>query len=179
MKRHLRTQLDLIQPNLEDRVRDKQSQQNSAHDHHARDRVIKTGDLVYAKDFRNPKAWIPGTVVKKTGPVSAEVQLEDGQIIRRHQDHLRIRTAVTQETTTDALEDTQLPTMEANLAGNLDEPEAPAVEERIQPRRQPQRNRHLPQHLQDYELADSYVEHVTVYEQLLNMTFKLKFYCVS
>lgn len=62
MKRHLRTQLDLIQPNLEDRVRDKQSQQKSAHDHHARDRVIKTGDLVYAKDFRNPKAWISGTV---------------------------------------------------------------------------------------------------------------------
>lgn len=87
--------------------------------------------------------------------MSAEVQLEDGQIIRRHQDHLRIGTAVTQETTTDALEDTQLPTMEANLSGNLDEPEAQAVEERIQPRRQPQRNRHLPQHLQDYELADS------------------------
>ncbi|CAB4004480.1 LOW QUALITY PROTEIN: uncharacterized protein K02A2.6-like [Paramuricea clavata] len=92
MGRHLRTQLDLIQPNLGDRVREKQSQQKAVHDYHARERIIKTGNLVYAKDFRKPKSWMPGTVVKKTGPVSAEIQLDDGLIIRRHQDHLRIRT---------------------------------------------------------------------------------------
>ncbi|CAB3995696.1 Retrovirus-related Pol poly from transposon, partial [Paramuricea clavata] len=98
MGRHLRTQLDLIQPNLGDRVREKQSQQKAVHDYHARERIIETGNLVYAKDFRKPKSWMPGTVVKKTGPVSAEVQLDDGLIIRRHQDHLRIRTDVPQTT---------------------------------------------------------------------------------
>ena len=32
-----------------------------------------------------------GTVVKKTGPVSARVQLDNGTVIRRHQDHVRSR----------------------------------------------------------------------------------------
>ena len=30
-----------------------------------------------------------GIVVEKTGPVSARVQLDNGTVIRRHQDHLR------------------------------------------------------------------------------------------
>jgi transposase InsO family protein len=35
MGRHLRSQLDLIQPNLGDRVREKQSQQKALHEYHA------------------------------------------------------------------------------------------------------------------------------------------------
>ena len=31
-------------------------------------------------------------MVKKTGPVSARVRLSTGEIMRRHQDHIRIRT---------------------------------------------------------------------------------------
>ena len=152
MGRHLRTQLDLIQPNLGDRVREKQSQQKAVHDYHARERIIKTGNLVYAKDFRKPKSWMPGTVVKKTGPVSAEIQLDDGLIIRRHQDHLRIRTDVPQTTIASGLEDIQLPTREVNPAEPREEPE---LEARAEQRRQPHRDRRLPQHLQDYELANS------------------------
>jgi len=32
-----------------------------------------------------------GTIVEKTGPVSARVQLDNGTVIRRHQDHVRRR----------------------------------------------------------------------------------------
>ena len=32
-----------------------------------------------------------GTVVEKSGPVSARVQLDNGTVIRRHQDHVRRR----------------------------------------------------------------------------------------
>ena len=49
-------------------------------------------DSVYVKDFRRPKSCISGTVVEKTGPVSAKVQLSTGEVIRRHQDQIRIRT---------------------------------------------------------------------------------------
>jgi hypothetical protein len=108
--------------------------------------------MVYAKDFRKPKSWMPGTVVKKTGPVSAEIQLNDGLIIRRHQDHLRIRTDVPQTTIASGLEDIQLPTREVNPAEPREEPE---LEARAEQRRQPHRDRRLPQHLQDYELANS------------------------
>jgi hypothetical protein len=105
MGRHLRTQLDLIQPNLGDRVKEKQLQQKAVHDYHAKERIIKTGNLVYAKDFRKHKSWM---AVKKTGPVLAEIQLDDGLVIRRHQDHLRIRTDVPQTTIASGLEDIQL-----------------------------------------------------------------------
>ncbi|CAB3981662.1 PREDICTED: uncharacterized protein K02A2.6-like [Paramuricea clavata] len=143
---------DLIQPNLGDRVREKQSQQKAVHDYHARERIIKTGNLVYAKDFRKPERWMPGTVVKKTGLVSAEIQLDDGLIIRRYQDHLRIRTDVPQTTVANGLENIQLPTREVNPAEPREEPE---LEGRAEQRRQPHRDRRLPQHLQDYELANS------------------------
>ena len=49
------------------------------------------GQAVYVKDFRYKKTWMPDTVVDKTGPVSARIQLDDGSVIRRHQDHVRVR----------------------------------------------------------------------------------------
>ena len=49
------------------------------------------GQAVYVKDFRYKKTWMPGTVVDKTGPVSARIQLGDGSVIRPHQDHFRVR----------------------------------------------------------------------------------------
>ena len=33
--------------------------------------------VVYAKDSQYKKAWMQGTVMKKTGPVSAQVQLDN------------------------------------------------------------------------------------------------------
>ena len=91
MKRKLHTQLNQIVPSIANRVRNKQSQQKVAHDYHAREREIQEGQAVYAKDFRYKKTWIPGTVTEKTGPVSARVLLDNGTVIRRHQDHLRSR----------------------------------------------------------------------------------------
>ena len=94
MKRKLHTQLDRIFPSVADRVRNKQCQQKAAHDYHARERTIKEGQAVYAKDFRYKKTWMPGTVVEKTGPVSARIQLDNGTVIRRHQDHVLVREKV-------------------------------------------------------------------------------------
>ena len=91
MKRKLRTQLDRLYPNVADRVRSKQSKQKAAHDYHAKERILDEGQAVYVKDFRYKETWMPGTVVDKTGPVSARIQLDDGSVIRRHQDHVRVR----------------------------------------------------------------------------------------
>ena len=46
-------------------------------------------DPVFLKDFSSPKSWKEGTVVHATGPVSALVELQDGRVVRRHQDHFR------------------------------------------------------------------------------------------
>ena len=88
IKRKLRTQLDRLYPNVADRVWSKQFKQKAAHDYHAKERALDEGQVAYVKDFRYKKTWMPGTVVDKTGPVSARIQLDDGFDIRRHQDHV-------------------------------------------------------------------------------------------
>ena len=50
---------------------------------------LDPSDPVFVKDFSSPKSWQKGTVVSRTGPVSALVELQDGRIVRRHQDDLR------------------------------------------------------------------------------------------
>ena len=49
-------------------------------------------DKVYVENFpsKNPR-WIPGTIVKVTGPLSYEVELANGAHVRRHVDNIRRR----------------------------------------------------------------------------------------
>ena len=70
-------------------MRQKQERQKQTHDHHAKHRDFEASDPVFIKDFSSPKSWQKGTVVQTTGPVSALVELPDGRVVRRHQDHVR------------------------------------------------------------------------------------------
>ena len=49
-------------------------------------------DKVYVENFpsKNPR-WIPGTIVKVTGPLSYEVEFANGAHVRRHVDNVRSR----------------------------------------------------------------------------------------
>ena len=40
------------------------------------------------------RTWLPGKIVKCSGPVSYKVQLDNDQIVHRHQDHLRKRSTL-------------------------------------------------------------------------------------
>ena len=51
------------------------------------------GDLVFVKDFPQGKKWLTGTVSAVKGPLSYHITLTDGRIVRRHVDHVRIRTS--------------------------------------------------------------------------------------
>ena len=90
-EKELHKQLDRIFPSVADRIRGKPSKQKAIHDYHATKRTLGEGQAVHAKDFRYRKTWIPRTLVEKTGPVSARIQLDDGTVIRRHQDHVCVR----------------------------------------------------------------------------------------
>ena len=92
MKRYVRTQLDLVRPSTNDRVTVIQGKHKLAHDNHTKERDLKVGDPVYVRDFRHAKTWIPGVITEKTCPVSAKIQLTNGNIGQRHQDHVRART---------------------------------------------------------------------------------------
>ena len=55
-------------------------------------RKFAKDDNVYVENFarRNPR-WIPGKIVKITGPLSYEIQLQNGALVKRHVDHVRKR----------------------------------------------------------------------------------------
>ena len=95
--RPLRSQLDLLQPDLHARVQGRQGQQKSDHDRHARSREFKCGDLVHVRNFSQGPMWIPGVVIQVRGPVSYTVELANGEQKRRHVDHLRPRVGLVVE----------------------------------------------------------------------------------
>ena len=52
------------------------------------------GDTVYVRKFPPNDDWIPGTIMKNTGPLSFVIKLETGQTVCRHVDHVRHQTDV-------------------------------------------------------------------------------------
>ena len=89
IKRKLRTKLDLIVPNTASQVRQKQEHQKQTHYHHPKHRDFEANDPGFLKDFSSPKSWEKRTVVQMMDPVSALVELPDGRVVRRHQDHMQ------------------------------------------------------------------------------------------
>ena len=96
MGRRPKSRLDLLKPNVSDRVEKKQYQHKQDHDRSAKSRVFSTGQQVYVKNNGAGSVWLRGTIIETTGPVSFRVKLEDGREWRCHQDHLRQAEPVTQ-----------------------------------------------------------------------------------
>ena len=83
----LRCHLDFIRPNLDSRVRQNQCRQKDTHNFHAQDRDLHNN--VLAKNFSSGEPWLHGKIHRKTGPVSFNVELTDGRVVKRHLDQLR------------------------------------------------------------------------------------------
>lgn len=142
--RKIRTRLDSIRPDLSKTVEQKQHQQKESHDRNAQDRSLAVRDKVFVKNFGPGKRWLPGILLRMSGPRSFMVKLWDGRVVRRHLDHLRKR-AVTVVRTTEGAND---------VMGDLDVSQPaltpvitplPAAASEPPPRRYPSRDRRAPQ----------------------------------
>ncbi|XP_031551682.1 uncharacterized protein K02A2.6-like [Actinia tenebrosa] len=91
MGRKLRCRLDLLHPNLQGKVQQKQSKMKEVHDRQAHPRVFTVGNPVYVRNFGSGLRWIPWVIQETTGPLSYTVTLMDGRGVRRHIDHVRSR----------------------------------------------------------------------------------------
>ena len=91
--RKLRTRFDMLWPseNLETRVHDKQEKQKWYHAKHPRKPNLDTNSPVMARNYARGSKWLPGIVERRTGPVSFKVRLQNGNLIKRHQDQLHMR----------------------------------------------------------------------------------------
>ncbi len=93
MGRKSKSHLDLLKPNIDARVEDKQERQKTAHDQHAKDRAFQTGDIVYIRNHgSSDSTWKPGKVIPQHGQMMYNVELPNGQVTRRHVDDIRIKT---------------------------------------------------------------------------------------
>ncbi len=71
-------------------MENQQSKQAQQHDSTKPLRSFQLDDRVYVKDFTvSPPKWIAGKIVKVTGPLSYQVELISGNIVRRHVDAVR------------------------------------------------------------------------------------------
>lgn len=154
-----RSRLDLVYPEIRRKVRRSQASQKQAHDWHAKERTMWEGEAVYASNFRRGPKWIPAVLKQSTGPTSFAVQLEDGRLLRRHQDHLMPRASVPQVPTADQ----EVPADPIPASQAAEQPESQLAEAPMQPaepvqsspqgipeKRYPTRNRHAPRHLTDF-----------------------------
>ena len=89
--RRPRTVLDLLKPHTADRLEAKQQKQKQHHDLRTKDRKFKIEDKIYYYNHGVGNKWLPGQVIKQTGPVSFHVDLDNGHHRRCHQDQLRPR----------------------------------------------------------------------------------------
>ena len=100
LQRQLGTQFDLLKPSTKGAVEARQAAQKANHDQHSRFRSFAIGTSVMFKDFCHSQQWIPGTIVQNLGPLTYQVDVGDGQLLKRHIDHLAQRQVPTAETTT-------------------------------------------------------------------------------
>ena len=91
MGRTLRTRLDLLRPTCDRVVDGRQVQQKTDHDRRARSRELHVGQQVMAQNLRRGVPWVAGVIIERLSPLTYLVQVDTGQLWKRHLDHLRVR----------------------------------------------------------------------------------------
>lgn len=89
MGRHLRTKWDLLKPDVRRNIRLSQRRQQRNHDCRVPLRQFYPGQSVMAKNMGTGASWIPGVIAQQLGPLTYLVDLRDGQLWKRHVDHLK------------------------------------------------------------------------------------------
>ena len=70
-----------------------QKAQKLHHDKTSLEREFRVNDSVYVRNFGRGEKWIPGEIVKSTGPVSYKVKTNDGLLVSRHADQIKVTCA--------------------------------------------------------------------------------------
>lgn len=93
---------------------------------------------MYVKEFPSGKDWVPAVVSSVIGPLLYHVSLFDGQVVRRHVKHIRIRTCDFSDQTTDS--DIQVPTVDTSESSTVTVASEPEPQADNPPRQSPHRS---------------------------------------
>ena len=102
--RNLRTCLDLIRPDVQNKVNNKQSKQTF--ESNTQTRNFEIGQDIIVRNYREGDKWVHGTVREKLGPLLYEVETRDRGRWKRHVDQCRdnVNTPKHAETTDESAE---------------------------------------------------------------------------
>ena len=89
--RTLRSKLDLLRPDVDQKAQRATDRQKSSHDVHSSQRQFAVNETVYARNYGSGPQWLPGRIVSLQGHVMYCVRLLDNREIVRHVDQLRPR----------------------------------------------------------------------------------------
>ncbi|XP_049876804.1 uncharacterized protein K02A2.6-like isoform X1 [Pectinophora gossypiella] len=88
--RQLRTKLDVMRPDCEDRVRKVQQKQSG---NHGIQRELHLGDDVWLRQYQGESRWLPGRVTQRTSTTDYRVTDQLGRESHKHIDQLRRRSS--------------------------------------------------------------------------------------
>ena len=91
MGRRPRSRLDLLHPDISERVRKRQLDQKEGHDSRCWQRELSASQTVWVRNHANGRPWFPGTISKVLGQHRFQISLEDGRVVDRPIDHVRYR----------------------------------------------------------------------------------------
>lgn len=129
LRRRIRTRLDLLKPDAERQVLDKQAQQKLAHDKRARENTWTVGERVMARNVGSGPNWVPATITKVLGSVTYEVKRDNGQVWKQHVEQLK--KFVESNRMKDSTEEQELPWVPA--AGESTHPENTPQSNEVEP----------------------------------------------
>ena len=144
LKRKLRTRFDLMLPNLKGYVTSKQADQKQYHDEHGKPRSLFPGTPVMVRAYIGRDKWIQGIVLRKLGPVTYQVEIANGRILKRHVDQLKFW-----EKSSQAIDQPRMASTDSTIEDDYHYPSADQSYETQEPtqspeRRYPQRQRRPP-----------------------------------
>ena len=88
-------------PDIRSKVQKKQQTQIINHDKKARSQTLQVGDTVSVRNFPSGNGWLPGVIEERSGPLSYQIRLQDGRLVRRHIDHIIYRSSSEPTNTSD------------------------------------------------------------------------------
>ena len=89
MERKLQTNLEKLKPSTSTTVLLRQHHQKFHHDRTTKMRMFHKGKEVFAQNLNNSPGWLTGNILEGIDALSFLIRLQDGRVIRRHQDHVR------------------------------------------------------------------------------------------
>ena len=89
LKRRMRTQLELLRPDLQERIRHQQQKTVDRYKTHSP--PLEVDDPIFVRNYSSGPRWIPARIVSVSGSSNFDVESEDGRILHRHLDQIRRR----------------------------------------------------------------------------------------